>query len=79
MKKDRKELLRAQSLIEGDRLNAGDNFMELLRFDLDKLLKDYFDFSGLPNIKIERQGDCFRVNFDIVLKRIKVFEYIPKD
>ena len=44
MKKDKNELMRLQTLIENDRLSTGDSFVELIVSDVEKLLKDYFDF-----------------------------------
>ena len=78
MRKDKKELLRAQSIIESDRMNSWDNFMELLTSDLDKLLKDYFSFSGVPSVKIERVGDGYSVLFSVNSNCIKFFSHIPK-
>ena len=71
MKKEMKELLRAQSVIENDRVNAGENFLELLRLDLGKLLKDYFDFLEPPTIKIAKSGDVFIVEFSIIKGNIE--------
>lgn len=79
MKSGKRELFRAQALIENDRMCTGDNFIELLRSDLDKLLKDYFDFVDLPKVKIEKNGDCYAVIVSIISTRIKAFEYIEKD
>ena len=39
MKKERNELLRLQTMIENDRISAGDNFLQLVENDLIKLLK----------------------------------------
>lgn len=77
MRKDKLELMRAQSLIENDRLSAGDNFVELVSIDLSKTLKDYFDFNGLPNLQIEKYGSDYRVSFSIVATRVKSFESVP--
>jgi len=71
--------MRAQTLIENDRISAGDNFIELLKADVDKLLKDYFDFSDSVNVNINKSGDNFKVDLSIMVKRIKAFEYIPKN
>jgi len=79
MRKDKRELMRAQTLIENDRISAGDNFIELLKADVDKLLKDYFDFSDSVNVNINKSGDNFKVDLSIMVKRIKAFEYIPKN
>lgn len=79
MRKDKRELMRAQTLIENDRISAGDNFIELLKADVDKLLKDYFDFSDSVNVNINKSGDNFKVDLSIIVKRIKAFEYIPKN
>ncbi len=78
MKKDKKELVRVQSVIENDRLNAGDNFEELLTGDLHKLLLDYFDYRGLPSIKILKSGNKLSVNVSVDADSVKPFGVVPK-
>lgn len=78
MKKEKKELMRVQSILENDRMNVGDNFIELLVADVGSLLMDYFDFSGLPKIKMEKFGDRYNVEISILASRIKNFNHVPK-
>ena len=77
MKRDKRELLRIQSMIENDRNNMNDNFLDLVVSDLDKLLSDYFEYGGLPTIKIEKCGDRFKVQIEIYSSRIKSFDIVP--
>ena len=78
MKKQKHELIRIKNLIECDRLNAGDDFDELLKSDLKKLLLDYFDFDNIPNVSIQKEGDVFVVEIKLTALRIKTFGVIPK-
>ncbi len=78
MKKDKNELLRLQTLIENDRLSTGDSFVELIISDVEKLLKDYFDFRCIPEISLSKLGDKYKVNISVLATRIKNFNSIPK-
>lgn len=79
MKKLKNEMVRLQSLIECDRLNTGDDFSELVERDVEKLLKDYFDFRLPPKLLIEKCGDKLKINLLLYAERIKNFSVIPKD
>ena len=67
------QILRMQTIIENDRLNKGDGFCELLLSDLTKLLRDYFDFNGAPEIEIQKSGGNYKVSIIVRPTRIKVF------
>ena len=77
-KKDKKEILRVQNVLENDRMGARDSYIELLKKDLSKILKDYFEFRDLPVVKIEKLSDRYRVEFSIFASRVLKFEYLPK-
>lgn len=78
MRKNKSQLLRLQTLIENDRILAGENFSEMLLSDITKLLRDYFDFSASPNITMERTREGYIVNFSINALRIKSFASVQK-
>lgn len=75
MKKEKKELIRLQNIIENDRLTNND-FNALLTKDLTKLLSDYFDFKSAPNISIEKSGNGYDVDVSFVAVRIKSFSSV---
>ena len=77
--KNKNELLRLRTLIENDRINMGDNFIELIVSDLSNLLKDYFDFGGVPELFIEKQNGKYKINVILYATRIKNFASIPKN
>ena len=78
MKKDKNELMRLQTLIENDRLSTGDSFVELIVSDVEKLLKDYFDFRLAPEISLSKSGDKYKINISVLAIRIKNFNSVPK-
>ncbi len=78
MKKSKNQLIRLQTLIENDRISTGENFSEMLINDVDKLLRDYFDFSLSPNLTMEKSGKGYLVNISINASRIKNFASIQK-
>ena len=78
MKKDKNGLMRIRNILESDRMSVGDDFLELVSTDLKKLLSDYFEFCGLPTVKMEKVNDKYKVDFTIFASRIKSFDYMPK-
>ena len=79
MKKNKKELVRVQTMLESDRLSTSDNFLELLTTDLTKLLKEFFDFNGSVNVFIDKKGVVYDVGFKVVANSIKNFDYVPNN
>ena len=78
MKREKKEVVRVQSILENDRMSTGDNFIELVVGDVASLMNEYFDFSGVPKLKIEKFGDRYKVEISILASRIKNFEFVPR-
>lgn len=76
MKKNKTELLRFQNIIEKDRTDVKDNFYELLTVDVNKLLKEYFDYKDLPYITIEKNGSLFAVKIKVDATCIRNFQHI---
>ena len=76
--RNNEELVRVRSILENDRMNTGDNFLELITSDLFDLLGEYFDFQGLPKLNIEKFGDRYKVDISVLASRIKSFECVPK-
>ena len=79
MRKNVNELIRIQNVIESDRLNTGNGFEELLIGDLSRLLKDYFDFSTAPEIKIFKNKGAYRLDIGVDVARIRALNYLPKE
>ena len=79
MKKKNGELLRIERLIKNDRLSVKDDFSQLLKSDLDRVLKDYFDYKGLPLLSIERAGDAYAVKIQISASGVKPFSVVPQE
>ncbi len=78
-KKKINELTRVQNVLENDRLNVGKGFNELLSNDLNKLFKDYFDFFGLPELKIDKENGVYRVIVSLKVSRIRAFNILPDE
>ncbi|MBQ7235760.1 MAG: hypothetical protein IJX03_01205 [Clostridia bacterium] len=78
-KKKINELTRVQNVLENDRLNVGKGFNELLANDLNKLFKDYFDFSGLPELKIDKENGVYRVIVSLNVSRVRAFNILPDE
>ena len=79
MNKKKLELLRLQSIIEEDRLDYNDNFLELFKSDVCKLFNEYFECNANPIIEIEKNNKNLILNINLVASRIKNFAILPKD
>lgn len=79
MRKERRELLRLQSIIESDRISVNDDFLSLIESDLNKLLRDYFDFSMAPELKLKVENKGYLFTLTLNASRIKQFVNIPKE
>lgn len=77
MKNRDKEMSRIISLIENERLSLKGNFEELLSSDILRVLKDYFDLSGSPEITITKNEKKYTVSINIDASGIKCFNSIP--
>lgn len=77
MKKNKHEIARIENLIKTDRLSMKDDFSELLCGDLDRVMRDYFDYKGLPIVNIDRSGDAFLVRISVSASAIHAFSSIP--
>lgn len=78
MKKNSAEIMRMRRIIDGDKLDAKDEFFELLTIDLDNLLKDYFDYEGYPRVNISKENGVFKTHISFTAERLKNFNSIPK-
>lgn len=78
MRGKNKEIMRAYSLIESDRLSTGDDFFEVLKRDLTILLKDYFEFNGNVNVAVIKNEGKNEININLVFDRIRSFGTLPK-
>ena len=79
MRKNKSELIRLQNLIENDRLLMGDNFQDLIVSDLHKILSDYFEYRGLPIIKINKNAKKLNVVITLEALAVKNFLVLPKN
>ena len=79
MRKEKRELLRLQSMIENDRISVGDNFLQLIESDINKLLRDYFDFSKSPELNLEVQNNNYLFTLSLNASRIKQFANVSKE
>ena len=72
-------LVRMETLINNDRIKNSDGFMELLTLDISKVLKDYFDYKGSPQVDVVKNGSVFSVSVSVAAEGIKSFLTIPKE
>ena len=79
MRKEKKELLRLQTMIENDRISDKDNFLQLIESDMNKLLRDYFDYSNPPELRIESKNNGYFFTLNLNVSRIKNFATIPNE
>lgn len=78
MKKSKKDLVRVQSVLESGRGGTSSDFNNVLVKDLDKILKDYFDYKEIPELEICKNGSKFCVKITLTALNIKTFGFIAK-
>ncbi len=78
MKNKKGEIIRAHSLIESDRLSAGNDFFEILKRDLSVLLKDYFEYNDNLNVCVCKKEGRYEFNLSVKIDRIRPFGILPK-
>lgn len=77
MKRKDNDLIRVKNLINADRFRSSDVFFELLKKDLNSLLKDYFDFGEDVKVVISKDKSSFLVEISLSADRIKAFGSLP--
>ena len=78
MKENKNQLLRFQTMLENDRVVTANNFVQLVCSDIEKVLKEYFDFRVVPQLILQKVGSEYEVKIELKAKRIKNFANIPK-
>lgn len=76
MKKQEKELVRVNNMLNNDRVNIGDNFQNLLMIDLIKVLKEYFDMKENPSLVMQKESDFLKVSVNFNANTLKNFKTI---
>lgn len=79
MKREKKELLRIQNLIESDRLNIGNGFEQLFLSDLKKILNDYFEINDLPVLKTSKEKNNYFIEISFNASSVKIINFLPND
>ena len=79
MKTKKNNIIRMENLINNDRLKNGGGFIGLLTGDIDRVLKDYFDYKGYPNVEVVKNSGNFAVTISLSAERIKAFSSLPEN
>lgn len=79
MKANKSSIIRVENMINSDRIKHADGFVDLLTGDINKVLKDYFDYKGIPNVSVSKNGNSFSLNITLTAERIRAFSAIPAE
>ncbi|MBQ9486137.1 MAG: hypothetical protein IJU83_04785 [Clostridia bacterium] len=79
MKIKKSGLLRVENLINNDRMKYGDGFLDLLTGDVDRVLKDYFDYKGAPNVEMVKNGNVFALKITLTAEGVRAFSVLPQE
>ncbi len=77
-RKTKSQITRIENIINSDRLSVGDDFYRLLSVDLERLLRDYFDFNGSPRIEINKENNLYVVNVSLIVSKLFRFNKLPE-
>ncbi len=70
---------RVSSLINNDRLNLSDEYLNLFTSDIYAVLGEYLDCSGMPKIEIFKSGSNYIVSVTACAQSIKYFSKLPNN
>lgn len=79
MKLNKNSIIRVENMINSDRMKSADGFVDLLTSDINRVLKDYFDFKGSPSVAVCKNGNSFAVNISVSAERIRAFSVLPSE
>ena len=79
MKNKQNNVIRMENLINSDRLKNGGDFIGLITGDIDRTLKEYFDYKGYPSVEVVKNGSTFNVFVTLTAERIKSFSVFPEN
>ena len=79
MKGKKSSVVRIENLINGDRLKHSGEFSELLTGDVNRVLKDYFEYKGKPQLEVAKTGNTFSVKITLTANGIRAFSFIPQE
>ena len=68
-----------ENLINNDRMKNGGGFTDLLTADIERVLKDYFDYKCAPAVEVVKAGGVFAVKITLTAERIKAFSFLPQE
>lgn len=75
--KNKNQLRRMEDMIRNDRFSGKDDFLELLKKDLSRVLTEYFDFKEIPEPILTKVGDKIEVSLSFTAVSIKPFSTLP--
>lgn len=79
MKVDKNSIIRIEKMINNDRMKSADGFVDLLTEDVNKVLKDYFDYKGVPTVAVGKSGSSFNVSINLTADSIRAFSVLPTE
>ena len=69
---------RLQTVIDGDRLRLPEGYLSFIGYDIEKLLGDYFELSGSPQISVNGREGKYTVTVTAEAVRTKPFGILQK-
>ena len=76
--KNKNQIVRLKSIIDNDRMEYNDEFLNLLNIDLEKLLKEYFSYNDKTEIRILKAGDRYKVEISFFATQLRPFAILPE-
>ena len=78
MKKNKLQVVKAKDLLGRDRFSVDDDFYNLLIKDLNRVLKEYFEFRNLPIVDMVKNNGELNVTLTLRAYNIKNFKALSK-
>ena len=67
-----------ENLINNDRLKNSVDFTELLSVDINRVLKEYFDYKESPSVEVEKNGNAYSVKISLRADSVRAFSSVPR-
>ena len=79
MKSEKNYLLRMEDVINNDRLKNSADFTELLSIDVNRVMREYFDYKEKPLLEVVKTGNAYCVKITLTATSVRTFSSVPAE
>ncbi len=68
-----------ENMINNDRMKNSVDFTELLTVDLNRVLKEYFEYGEDPIVEVYKSGNSYHLKLTLSARAVKAFSSVPPE